>query len=229
MVSRVAGASSHRYTFKDFPHSSHRLLLAAIGERPARLLDVGVATGMLGEALGGRGHTVIGIEPDAASAERARTSYQTLHVGDVVGLGALPEAPFDVIIAGDILEHLTDPGEALSLLMSQLAPHGRMLITVPNVAFMTVRLALLAGRFEYAPRGILDDTHLRFFTRHSLMRLLRSVGLTVTRRRGVPPPLPLLVPALARWPGRVLLELADLLAVAWPTLFAYQLFVEARR
>jgi 2-polyprenyl-3-methyl-5-hydroxy-6-metoxy-1,4-benzoquinol methylase len=225
----VAARVVDRYAFKDFPHSSHRLLADWVGRAPCRVLDLGTASGFLGRLLAGRGHTVVGVESDPEAAAAARPHYAALHLGDLERLAPLPEAPFDVVIAGDVLEHLADPPAALDRAVAQLAPGGRLLVSVPNVAFVQVRFALLLGRFEYAPRGILDRTHLRFFTRRSLLALLRGAGLTVTRRRGVPPPLPLVLPAAARWPLRLALESAALAALAWPTLFAFQLVAEARR
>lgn len=218
-----------RYTFKDFPHSSHRLLADWVGGAPCRVLDLGTASGFLGRLLAGRGHTVVGVESDREAAAAARPHYAALHLADLQQLVPLPEAPFDVVIAGDVLEHLADPAAALERAVAQLAPGGRLLVSVPNVAFLSVRLALLFGRFECAPRGILDRTHLRFFTRRSLAALLRGAGLTATRRRGLPPPLPLVLPASSRWPLRLALESAALAARVWPALFAYQLVAEARR
>jgi 2-polyprenyl-3-methyl-5-hydroxy-6-metoxy-1,4-benzoquinol methylase len=218
-----------RYALKDFPHSSHRLLADWVGAAPCRVLDLGTATGFIGRLLAGRGHTVVGVETDHEAAAAARPHYAALHLADVQHLALLPEAPFDVIIAGDVLEHLADPPLALDRALAQLASGGRLLVSVPNVAFLLVRLGLLLGRFEYARRGILDRTHLRFFTRRSLLAMLRGSGLTVTRRRGVPPPIPLALPATACWPLRVVLEAAALAARFWPTLFAFQLVAEARR
>jgi 2-polyprenyl-3-methyl-5-hydroxy-6-metoxy-1,4-benzoquinol methylase len=225
----VAARVVDRYALKDFPHSSHRLLAEWVGPAPCRVLDLGTASGLLGRLLAGRGHTVVGVEADPEAAAAARPHYAAVHVADAQRLAALPEAPFDVAIAGDILEHLADPAAALDRVLAQLAPRGRLLVSVPNVAFLQVRLGLLFGRFEYAGRGILDRTHLRFFTSRSLLALLSGAGLKVTRRRGVPPPLPLVAPATARWPLRIVLEVAALAARLWPPLFAFQLIAEARR
>jgi len=226
---RVAVRLVDLYPLKDFPHSSHRLLAEWVGPAPCRVLDLGTASGLVGRLLAGRGHTLVGVESDSAVAAAARPHYAVIHVTDIQQLQVLPEAPFDVVIAGDILEHLADPPLGLDRALAQLAPGGRLLVSVPNVAFLQVRLGLLFGRFDYARRGILDSTHLRFFTHRSLLALLRGAGLTVTRRRGVPPPLPLVVPATAYWPLRLLLEAAALAARLWPRLFAFQLVAEARR
>ncbi|MGE5235495.1 MAG: class I SAM-dependent methyltransferase [Acidobacteriota bacterium] len=220
---------AERYVLKDFPHSSHRTLVSWVGQDPARILDVGAARGFLGELLGQVGHTVVGIERDPEAARLAAPHYAALHVADAQHLGDIPEAPFDVIVAGDVLEHLAEPLAALRDLVGMLAPGGRVIVTVPNVAFLAIRVGLACGRFDYRPRGILDGTHLRFFTWRSLHRLCVDAGLRVVRMSGIPPPLPLVHPRFARWPLRALLEAAAIAARLWPTLFAYQLAAEAVR
>ncbi len=225
----MARRAPARYRFKDFPHSSHRTLIEWAGRGPARTLDVGTATGFLGPALARAGHAAVGIEANQVWAQEAAQHYASFHTTSVVELPILAEGPFDVVIAGDVLEHVADPQAALARLVAQMTADGRLLISVPNVAFVLVRLGLLFGRFEYGERGILDATHLRFFTRASLRRLLTGAGLEIVRLAGVPPPLPLLGPFFARGPGRIVYAAANGLARAWPTLFAFQLVAEARR
>ncbi len=227
--SGVPQPAATNYRFKDFPHSSHRTLIEWTGPGLAKALDVGTATGFLGHALTRIGHTVVGVEANPAWAQEAAPRYASFHRASVAELPVLAEAPFDVVIAGDVLEHVADPGAALSRLVAQMRTGGRLLVSVPNVAFLFVRLGLLAGRFEYRERGILDATHLRFFTRATLRRLLISGGLEIVRLIGVPPPLPLLGSFFARGPGLLVYEAANGLARFWPTLFAFQFVAEARR
>src|SRR5205823_7166679 len=104
------------------------------------------------------------------------------------------EGGFDAIVCADVLEHLRDPAAALAAVRHALAPDGEVVISIPNVAHLWVRLSLLAGRFDYAERGILDRTHLRFFTRRTLLALLARAGLAVDELRVTPVPLPLVVP-----------------------------------
>lgn len=217
------------YLFKDFPHSSHRCLLALMPPPPRKVLDIGTAGGYLGAALSARGYTVVGIEADAQAASIAAPAYATMYHTDVTTRPVLAHAPFEVVLLADVLEHLPDPAATLAWVEELLLPGGRVLISVPNVAFISVRLGLLVGRFEYQPRGILDKTHLRFFTRRSLLREIRSARLQPQRLWEVPPPLPLVFPATARWPGRVVLEAAALAARLWPGLCAYQFVVEATK
>ncbi len=92
-----------------------------------------------------------------------------------------PGRRFDLILFADVLEHVADPLAVLRRLLGYLTDDGHVLVSLPNVAAWTVRLGLLAGRFDYRPSGILDDTHLRFFTRDSARRLLEDAGLDVLR------------------------------------------------
>ena len=92
-----------------------------------------------------------------------------------------PGRRFDLILFADVLEHVADPIAVLRRLLGYLAEDGHVVVSLPNVAAWTVRLGLLAGRFDYRPSGILDDSHLRFFTRDSARRLLEGAGLEVLR------------------------------------------------
>jgi 2-polyprenyl-3-methyl-5-hydroxy-6-metoxy-1,4-benzoquinol methylase len=160
-------------------NNSHYQLLDLVGGRKS-VLDVGCATGFLAEALVQRGCVVSGIEYDADAAEQARRHLDQLVVGDLNDLD-LAEAfggrTFDVIILGDILEHLVDPAVVLAGLVVLLAPGGSVVISIPNVAHGSVRLALLQGSWDYRELGLMDRTHLRFFTRRTLLAMLRVAGL----------------------------------------------------
>jgi 2-polyprenyl-3-methyl-5-hydroxy-6-metoxy-1,4-benzoquinol methylase len=199
--------------------------------RQTRVLDIGTATGYLGEALRRLGFTrLTGLESDEGAAGSARQFYDAVVQADVES-AALPWAPgaFDVIICADVLEHLRDPQAVLRRLKSFLASDGWMIVSVPNVAHWSVRLSLLAGRFDYRPSGILDETHLRFFTRRSIRGLMRQAGMSIGWEAVTPLP-------IAHWidgspwrrPLRVVEYLDWTLARLWPGLFAYQLVVAAR-
>jgi len=218
------------YQLKDDPHSSHGAILVLLGEgHGRRALDVGAADGFLAELLTARGWVVTALERDPAQAERARGRCHEVIVAD---LGETPlelPGPFDAIVYGDVLEHLGDPLSALVSVNQSLAPGGVVLVSVPNVAHLWMRLSLLAGRFDYADRGILDRTHLRFFTRRTLLELLARAGLRVDELRVTPVPLPLVVPP--RLHGAWLRAAHGLSAWAsrcWPGGLAYQ-FVAACR
>lgn len=188
------------YVEKHDPWSSHSKIRAWIEELPkgSRILDVGAATGMLGRALEGRGYVLDGVEPNPSWSEAARPFYR------VVLTATLEEAPddflrdYDAVVFADVIEHLRDPEAALRRLLA-LQPAGCVLIvSVPNVANLRVRLNLLAGRFNYQERGILDRTHLHFFTRATFVSLLSDLGLEVKRLEATPVPLNLVNPFFER-------------------------------
>ncbi|WP_298462699.1 bifunctional 2-polyprenyl-6-hydroxyphenol methylase/3-demethylubiquinol 3-O-methyltransferase UbiG [uncultured Cellulomonas sp.] len=161
------------------PNNSHSLMLELVGGGK-RVLDLGCATGYLAQALTERGNRVSGVEFDPRAAEQARPLVERLVVGDLEAPATLEELAgetFDVLVFGDVLEHLRDPAEVLTRALTLLAPGGSVVVSIPNVGHGSLRLALLQGRWEYRQTGLLDHTHLRFFTRSSLDALLRRAGL----------------------------------------------------
>lgn len=166
-------------------NTSHSLMLELVGSDRV-VLDVGCASGYLAEALGKNGCLVSGIEYDEQEAEKARPFLQQLVVADLnqVDLAEqFPGSKFDVIVFGDVLEHLLNPAEVLKSSLGILADDGSVVISIPNVAHGSVRLALLQGRWKYTPTGLLDRTHIRFFTVETLLEMLHDAGLTATELR----------------------------------------------
>lgn len=177
---------SLRYDGQPFDaHEANGMVLRLIPEG-SRVLDIGCGTGVTTALMRDlRGAEVVGIEPDDARAARARERgidviAGTLDDADLSGLGT-----FDVIVFADVLEHLADPLSALERARrSLLSPSGRVVASVPNVAHWTVRLDLLRGRFDYKPVGIMDATHLRWFTADGVRRLFQAAGLQVESLQG---------------------------------------------
>lgn len=158
--------------------------LALQAGTPRRALDVGCYRGATGQALAARvpGVEVVGIELEPEAAEVARERLATLFVGPVEEVLARPEfqahGRYDLILCGDVLEHLAQPERVLGRLVREfLAPGGRVVISVPNVAYYETFLLLARGRWPRRARGIFDRTHLRFFTRRELSALLEESGL----------------------------------------------------
>jgi 2-polyprenyl-3-methyl-5-hydroxy-6-metoxy-1,4-benzoquinol methylase len=206
---------------------SHALILAEVTPG-SRVLDVGCASGYLAAEATARGCTVVGFERDPAAAALAEAWCAEVIVGDLesdADLAALPRG-FDAVVIGDVLEHLTDPWRVLRELRGVLAPGGVVVLSLPNVAAWPVRLGLLRGRFEYTDTGLLDRTHLRFFTRRSAEALATGAGFTIERAR---------FQHLERPPGPVRRRLPLATSVAdramarlWPGLFAQQFVLRLR-
>jgi SAM-dependent methyltransferase len=215
------------YEFKDFKYNSHYWILKFLSEahRPLRILDVGTADGYLGAALKKRGHSVVGVERDDQLAAKARSHYDAFHFVDIEEFEFPYAQEFDVILFADVLEHLRDPAAVLGRALPSLKENGEVIISVPNIANLAIRVELLLGRFEYRDQGILDRTHLRFFTLRSLQRLLSDMGCVVVETRGAPIPVQLVVPMTRRRVFAPFHEIHYLLVRLWKQLFAYQLIV----
>jgi O-antigen biosynthesis protein len=163
-------------------NTSHALIVEFVG-RGKRVLDVGCAAGELARVLVERGCAVTGIEIDPEAAHQAQEHCERVVVGDVEELDLselLGDEAFDVIVFGDTLEHLKDPLRTLDRLKPFLRSEGYVVASIPNVAHGSVRLALIQGKFRYSPLGLLDNTHLRFFTRASVEQLFEDAGFLIT-------------------------------------------------
>src|SRR5262249_49882611 len=138
-------------------------------------------------------------EPSGSVPASSREGYDEWRSTDALGMDHWP-GPFDVVVCADVLEHLPEPERLLAKIAAWLAPRGTLLVSLPNVAHVSVRAALLAGRFPYADRGILDRTHLRFYTRASGQRLLEDAGFRISEVEPTAMPYELAWPLLARSP-----------------------------
>jgi 2-polyprenyl-3-methyl-5-hydroxy-6-metoxy-1,4-benzoquinol methylase len=221
------------YAFKADPYSSHAVILDWLGDgHGRRVLDVGAADGLLSRRLSARGWRVTAIERDPALAAVAEPHVERLVRADLDTADATHVAvdgPFDAIVYGDVLEHVGDPLAVLRRLDRALAPGGVVVLSIPNVAHLWMRLSLLGGRFQYGDRGLLDRTHLRFFTDRSLRDLLREAHLAIERWTATPVPLHQVVPA--EWQGRWLDRVHAVSAAVSrrvPRLLGYQFVVLAR-
>jgi SAM-dependent methyltransferase len=159
-------------------NSAHAAAIRMVGHG-RRVLEVGCSVGHVTEHLVANDNEVVGIEIDPAAAEEARRYATAVHVADLdrTPLDDLVQGPFDVVLFGDVLEHLRDPSSALDAACRLLADDGHIVVSIPNAAHADLRLMLLEGRWEYQEHGLLDDTHLRYFTRDGLRSLLARSGL----------------------------------------------------
>ena len=200
---------------------------AVLSTRPgSRVLDLGAGAGSVARALRDRGCVVTAVERDPDGVEALRDVSARVLAADLETLGSEAFVPeFDVVLLLDVLEHLRDPATVLTRAAGWLAPHGRLLISLPNVAHGAVRLALLQGRWESKDVGLLDRTHVHYFDAAGVDTLLRDSGLAALERLEVVRPLgeTEIDIDLSSYPEDVLETLrADALATV------YQFFVVAR-
>ncbi len=225
-------------------------LLRLWGGRGGRdVLDVGCGFATTSQHIQRRDNRVIGIESSGEAVVVARQRIQQVIQADLTDVdgvrGALNGRRFDTIIFADVLEHLPWPLGVLRSYLDFLKDEGTVIISLPNVGLWSVRLAHLLGRFNYEETGVLDYTHLRFFTRRSALRLIDAAGLEPERRTYNPGLLRPLVPLARKFaaprpdallnsgPYRLYLKafypIERAIARLWPGALAFQMIFEARR
>jgi len=176
--------------------------------QPLRVLEIGCSEGHTLEWLKKAGHSnwTAGVEPYAELRASPGAVDQFFKLDIEKTLPGLPPASVDLILCLDVLEHLVNPWDTLRRLDALLKPGGSWIISVPNIRNYHILVDLaFKGRFNYSESGILDRTHLRFFTRDSAIELVESAGARVTQILGT---------ETGRWQKRLLaaLGLGDLLA-----------------
>jgi 2-polyprenyl-3-methyl-5-hydroxy-6-metoxy-1,4-benzoquinol methylase len=211
-----------------------RYRLAQLTGERAAILDVGCAVGYIGEFLRRNPpqRWLAGIELDAGAAERARPHYDQLIVGSIEEQDAWDrlERKVDAMIFGDVLEHTADPVRVLQMAKSHLTDEGIVIVSMPNVAHFKVRLRLLIGRFEYEEWGIMDRTHLRFFTRQTAQTMLRESGFEVLHSEAIRGFSPVTGGSVVKRLGRAArTRVRNLLVKLWPTMFAKQFILVGMR
>ena len=158
--------------------------LELIDPRGLRILDLGCGGGHNGALLKRAGaREVVGVELHASAAAQARKRLDIVVQGDLahLDLEQLGDEPFDAILASDVLEHLAAPEAVLARVVTRLRPGGVVVVSLPNVAHVVVFANLLMKRWPRRSSGIFDRTHLRFFARRDMVRLLQGAGLRVLR------------------------------------------------
>jgi 2-polyprenyl-3-methyl-5-hydroxy-6-metoxy-1,4-benzoquinol methylase len=201
-------ASRYAYRIDLDADNAHTRVIRLVGERK-RVLELGCASGYMSRVLVERlGCTVTGVEVDPEAADEARKVCSRVVVADLDRLDwarELGAERFDVAVCADVLEHLRDPVAALRALVPLLAPGGSVVASIPNVAHAAVLAELLEGRFGYRPLGLLDEGHLRFFTRDSLYETFERAGLVISHleRLRLPPEATEFRTDLSRFPPAV--------------------------
>ncbi len=219
------------YHDKPSEWSSHSLIVKQINALAphSKVLDVGTASGTLARMCQNKAVRLFGIEPNQDWAQIASPLYEKLWVGTINDMEEHSLAGYDAIVLGDILEHLADPQVVLQKLVNYQSPGSLFLISVPNIANFWIRLNLLLGRFDYTDRGILDRTHLHFFTRKSLLAMIKNTGLVTVVVQVTPIPLELVSRVFTTLPGRWLHSILAIFTLLLPTFLGYQFVVAAKK
>jgi 2-polyprenyl-3-methyl-5-hydroxy-6-metoxy-1,4-benzoquinol methylase len=220
------------YALKDSPYSSHFYAMRLAG-RDHTVLDVGCGEGFLAARLRENGNTVTGIdnlESPVHAAEMKEYFQANLQTGLTSVASQLRGQQFDKVLFLDVLEHLLQPERLLKDVRPLLKPAaGTIVVSVPNVANIAVRLMLLFGSFDYADRGILDRTHVRFYTRKTARELLESLGYRIVSEHYSIIPLDR---ALRLTPNgfahTFLSKILRFFTMLFPTIFGYQIILEAK-
>lgn len=168
---------------------THRRLEMAvfIPEKARRILDVGCGAGGFGASLKlHREVEVVGIELNESAAALASKVLDKVINAPVEKIDFTELGGFDCIVLNDVLEHLADPWEIVRLLTSALKADAKIVASIPNIRWFPVLFDLVwFGRWQYENEGVLDRTHLRFFTKKSMTELFESSGLTVELVQGM--------------------------------------------
>lgn len=219
--------TDEEYGFKEGEGSSHTVLVDMLADAPPqRVLDLGCSGGLLAEQLRKLGHWVTGVDGVEVDGVRDRVDHFVL--GDLEhGIPSEAGTGFDVVVAADVIEHVSRPGRLLRQLTQLLAPGGEILVSTPNFAHWYPRARVATGLFGYDRRGILDETHLRFFSRRSLLRLIRANHLEVDELRYTGLPFDVLSEGTGR-ASRVARRVDQGLVRLRPTLFGYQFVLRLR-
>ena len=196
-------------------HTRLKRVLSLVGNiKNERVLDVGCARGYLGKKIKDLGNYVAGIEVSEEAAQVATLVLDRVYTFNIEG--PLPtdirNEKFDLIIMGEILEHVFDPIEVLKNIKEISADEGEIVITTPNLLMWTRRAGFLFGKFHYESEGVFDFGHIRFFTYRYLKEVILGSGFSITKENHI------------IFPGK----LTEILKY-WPSLFAHQFVVKVKK
>lgn len=221
--------ASYRFKFNEY--SSHSKLREVLQNIPqSRVLDLGCADGQLSEVAALLGHKVTAVDIESRpTISRQIEFFQHDLEND---LPTNLTGKFDVVLCADILEHLRKPDILLFKLLPRLSNHGMILVSIPNFGHWYPRIRTLLGRFDYDARGILDQTHMRFFTRRSFSKMATKAGYRVKRLSVTGTPFEVMLREAPKrnfsWSFLIstLSNIDRIFCKVRPTLFAYQFIFE---
>lgn len=203
------------------PYESHQIVLNLI-KGNSKVLDIGCATGYMDKVLTDRGCEVWGIDNDEIALGKACRFCDKVINYDLNSGKALhiPKKHFDYILMIDVIEHLPEPDKVLDLIKPFLKKGGKIIFSIPNIAHASVRWMLLNGGFNYSEQGIMDRTHIHFYTKDTFQKFLTSQGYKIIQ----------MVPTNGMCKVPFLYKITDRIPQAWqywlvkqfPALFGYQ-------
>jgi len=169
--------------FDDSPYEAHALVARLI-PNGSRVLDIGCGTAMLGSFLdSSKNIKYEGLEPMPERADKAKAKGFAIY-NNYLSSSVVSQLPrYDVVVLADVIEHLSNPYSIIKPVKSIMKSSGCLIVSVPNIAHWSIRCSLAMGKFDYADTGILDATHLRWFTIKSFEAYLKNCGLIVKEKK----------------------------------------------
>ena len=224
-VNRYVILRDTQYTLKKNRFSSHQQIFRIIPSE-SRVLDVGCGSGILSKLLKEKKVHITGI--DMIEEKDTFTDMKEYFQVDLNKIGDLPiTREYDLVVVADVLEHLVNGSELLTVLKKVIKPGGRLIASTGNISIWYYRLSLLLGRFQYGDEGILDKTHVRLYTLSTWSHQIRATGYKILKRHYAPIPFEKLLTPRFFMISEILTFFYQGLVYLWPAMFAYQVIVEA--
>ncbi len=210
-----------KYTLKRGYPSSHEYAIAEV-KNDSTVLDIGCGESLMGIELVKKGCRVEAIDSEDSQGRDKLIKFTQINLNDAEG--PIPVDQFDYILLLDVLEHLENPEDFVyNIRRLSRGKLPKIIVSVPNIGWFTMRLQLLLGRFNYGVRGILDMGHRRLFTFSTILAIFKQAGYKITKSIGVPAPYPLAIGD--NFISRILITINQGLIKVFPSLFSYQIFL----
>jgi O-antigen biosynthesis protein len=177
---------AHQSNHDVYYNRSRPSIVALVKPGPNAILDLGCGAGAVGARLlqEGKAAEMVGVELFESAAKEAAKQYRQVHTGDIESMSLPYGKQFDYVLCGDILEHLKDPYTLVKRINDWLKDEGRLICSLPNIRHWGIlRDLAMKGSWEYKDAGIMDRTHLRFFTRRTCFQMLNDAGFEVEQWR----------------------------------------------